>query len=51
MIPDNLNYDFPLPIENLTEGEFSDYACWVMYEKAMEEMDELSKKSISLYGN
>ena len=44
MIPDNLNYDFPLPIENHTEGEFSDYSCWVMYERVMEEMEEIRKK-------
>lgn len=36
MIPDNLNYDFPMPIENHTEGEFSDYSCWVMYENVEE---------------
>lgn len=41
MIPDNLNYDFPLPIENCTEGEFSDYSCWVMYENIEERHKEI----------
>lgn len=32
MIPNDLNYDFPIPIENLTHGKCSDKRCWEMHE-------------------
>lgn len=32
MIPNDLNYNFPIPIENLTHGKCSDECCWEIYE-------------------
>lgn len=48
MIPVNLNYNFPIPIENNTDGKYSDEFCWKQYKELEEYLNERDSLVVQL---
>jgi hypothetical protein len=40
LMTNKLNYDFPIPIENLTNGKYTDFDCWEMFKNFKKEIEE-----------